>query len=805
MNIKKVLPYIIAIVIFSIASVTYFYPVLKGETIKQSDITQFTGMSKEIVDFRKANDGLEPYWTGSAFSGMPAYQLSAYYPNDFITKIDDLLRFLPRPADYVFLYFLSFFILLMALKVDWKLAVLGALSFGFSTYLIIIFGAGHNAKAHAIAYMPLVLAGVLWIFQKRFLLGFVVTAFAMALEVNTNHPQMTYYLGFTLLILGIVELLEAVKHKTLPTFIKQSLVIIVAVILGITTNATRLMAMKEYADYSTRGKSELTITPEGNPKVASSGLSREYITEYSYAKAETFNLMIPRYMGGGTVEKLGKDSNFYQLIESKAGKKVADDYSEQALTYWGDQTIVEAPAYIGAVIFFLFFLGIFLVKGKLKKWLVASTVFVILLSWGRNFEILTNFFIDYVPLYNKFRAVSSIQVIAELCVPLLGIIALKEFFSKEISSEEKMEALKKASYVFGGVVVFGLLYAFGFSTFEGTRDSSYSQLPGLIDAIIADRKSMLWLDSLRTLALGGITFGVLWVFLKGKVNFIKSVFIIGVLVLFDLVSVDKKYVNEDDFVQPRKVQKPFVASQIDKQILQDKSHYRVANFAGNPMQDGRTSYFHKSIGGYHAAKMGRYNELFEYQIAKNNMQVLNMLNTKYFILGGENGQQVQLNPNANGNAWFVDNVLVVNSANEEIKALDSLNTKEVAVIQKPWKKGVEINFPKGKDSTATVKLKKYGVTQLLYESNSSKDQFAVFSEIYYKEGWNVYVDGELTPHYQVNYVLRGMIVPKGKHVIEFKFEPTIIKKGNVITLTSYAFLFFLPLGWFLFNKRKSKN
>lgn len=802
MNLKKLLPYIIAIVIFSIASVTYFYPVLKGETIKQSDITQFIGMSKEIVDFRKANDGKEPYWTGSAFSGMPAYQLSAYYPNDFITKIDGFLRFLPRLADYVFLYFLSFFILLTTLKVDWRLAILGSLSFGFSTYLIIIFGAGHNAKAHAIAYMPLVITGVLLVFQKRYLLGFVVTALAMALEINTNHPQMTYYLGFALLILGVFELIDAVKQKTIPVFVKQSIVILVAVVLGITTNATRLMAMKEYADFSTRGKSELTIKPNGELKEVSNGLSKEYITEYSYAKAETFNLMIPRYMGGGTVEGLGENSDFYQLIESKAGKKVAKDYSEQALTYWGDQTIVEAPAYIGAVVFFLFFLGIFLVKGRLKKWLVATTVFVILLSWGRNFEILTNFFIDYVPLYNKFRAVSSIQVIAELCVPLLGVLALKEFFSKDVSSEDKIDALKKASYVFGGVILAGVLYAYMFATFEGIRDNNYSQLPGLIDALMADRKSMLLTDSFRTLALGGLTFGVLWFFLKEKLDFTKSVVIIGVFVLFDLVSVDKKYVNQDDFVQPRRVNKPFVASEIDKQILQDKSHYRVANFAANPMSDGRTSYFHKSIGGYHAAKMGRYNELFEYQIAKNNLQVLNMLNAKYFIMPGEKGQQLQVNPYANGNAWFVDRLKVVDSANEEIKALDSVNTKKVAIVNSKFKIS-PTNFEK--DSSATITLIKYGVNELSYQSSSTKEQFAVFSEIYYKDGWNAYVDGELTPHYQVNYVLRGMIVPEGKHTIEFKFEPTIIKKGNTITLTSYVLLILLPLGWFFYERKNSKN
>ena len=670
-NFNKVIPYIIAIAVFALASIIYFHPVLKGQKLNQSDITQFRGMVKDINDFR-ADKNTEPYWTGASFSGMPAYQVSAYYPNDFVRVLDKTLRFLPRPADYTFLYFLSFFVLMMALKINWRLAILGSLAFGFSTYLIIIFGAGHNAKAHAIAYMPLVLAGVLWVFQKRYILGFLVTGVAMALEIYTNHPQMTYYLGFCLLILGIVELVNAVKEKILPVFIKQSIVIIAAVLLGIGANSSRLMAMKEYGDYSTRGKSELTINPDGTKKEASKGLDKAYITEYSYAKLETFNLFIPRFMGGGTVEKLGDDSNFYKTIQKKAGRKVADDYSSQVLTYWGDQTIVEAPAYIGAVIFFLFFLGIFLVKGRLKQWLVAATVFSILMSWGRNFDFLTNFFIDYIPLYNKFRAVSSIQVIAELCVPILAILGLKEFFSSTISSGEKQEGLKKAVYVFGGLVIVGFLLAHGFSTFEGLRDSQYDQLPGLIDSVIADRKSMLLMDSLRSLVLMLLSGGVLWMLLKDKLKQSVTIITLVVLVLFDLISVDKKYVNEDDFKSARKIEKPFTASSADKLILNDKAHFRVGNFTVNPMNDGSTSYFHNSIGGYHAAKLGRYQELFDFQIAKNNMQVLNMLNTKYFIVGNDKGEkQAQLNPDANGNAWFVDNLKVVNSANEEIRALDS--------------------------------------------------------------------------------------------------------------------------------------
>ncbi len=661
-NFNKVIPYIIAIAVFALASIIYFHPVLKGQKLNQSDITQFRGMVKDINDFR-ADKNTEPYWTGASFSGMPAYQVSAYYPNDFVRVLDKTLRFLPRPADYTFLYFLSFFVLMMALKINWRLAILGSLAFGFSTYLIIIFGAGHNAKAHAIAYMPLVLAGVLWVFQKRYILGFLVTGVAMALEIYTNHPQMTYYLGFCLLILGIVELVNAVKEKILPVFIKQSIVIIAAVLLGIGANSSRLMAMKEYGDYSTRGKSELTINPDGTKKEASKGLDKAYITEYSYAKLETFNLFIPRFMGGGTVEKLGDDSNFYKTIQKKAGRKVADDYSSQVLTYWGDQTIVEAPAYIGAVIFFLFFLGIFLVKGRLKQWLVAATVFSILMSWGRNFDFLTNFFIDYIPLYNKFRAVSSIQVIAELCVPILAILGLKEFFSSTISSGEKQEGLKKAVYVFGGLVIVGFLLAHGFSTFEGLRDSQYDQLPGLIDSVIADRKSMLLMDSLRSLVLMLLSGGVLWMLLKDKLKQSVTIITLVVFVLFDLISVDKKYVNEDDFKSARKIEKPFTASSADKLILKDKAHFRVGNFTVNPMNDGSTSYFHNSIGGYHAAKLGRYQELFDFQIAKNNMQVLNMLNTKYFIVGNDKGEkQAQLNPDANGNAWFVDNVKVVNSS-----------------------------------------------------------------------------------------------------------------------------------------------
>ncbi len=802
-SIGRIAPYVIALITFIFIAVIYFSPVLEGKKIFQNDIKHFTGMAKEVNDFRKENDA-EPYWTNAAFGGMPTYNLSALYPNNYIKKVDKIFRFLPRPADYLFLYFLSFFVLLLVLKVDVKLAALGALAFGFSTYYIIILGVGHNAKAHAIAYMPLVLAGILMVLQHKYLWGFILTAFAMALEINASHPQMTYYLLFTVLILGLVFLVEALKDKQLPSFLKSIAVLVVAVILAVGINATSLLATKEYASYSTRGKSELTIGPDGSVKKPSNGLSKEYITTYSYGIPETFNLFIPRFMGGGNSENIGLDSNIYQFLKDKTAPRQAKQFVEFAPMYWGKQPIVEAPAYIGAIMMFLFVLGIFIVKGKLKKWLVAAFVFSILLSWGKNLDFLTNFFIDYVPLYNKFRAVSSIQVIAEMVVPLLGILALQAFFSNKITKEIKLNTLKKSVLITGGLALIFTLFGRSLFAFEGFRDGNYAEMMngGLLEAIIADRKAIFFKDSLRTLILIVISAGILWLSLKEKINKNIAIISLAVLILFDLVAVDRRYVNEEDFLIARKIDKPFVASEIDKEILKDKSYYRVANYIGDPMNDGGTSYFHKSIGGYHAAKLGRYQELYEFQISRNNIEVLNMMNTKYFMFtDGSQRETVQINPDANGNAWFVNQIKIVSDANKEIVALDSLKTKTEAVIDRRLvTKDFVTNYPK--DSVASIELTSYKANELEYKTYSEEPQFAVFSEIYYKNGWNAYIDGELKTHYRVNYVLRGLEIPKGNHVINFKFEPTVIKKGNTIVIISYLLLILISFGWFFVNKTK---
>ena len=802
---NKIIPFLIAVLVFVIVSLAYFSPVLEGKKLFQSDIAQFRGISKEIADYR-AEHHQEPYWTNRAFGGMPAYNVSAYYPHNYIKKADLLLRFLPRPADYLFLYFLGFFILLYVLKVEWKLAIVGALAFGFSTYYIVIFGAGHNAKAHAIAYMPVVLAGILSVFKRNYLTGFILTSLGMAFEINASHPQMTYYLLFMVLILGIFYLIDALKEKTIIVFFKSVAVLMVAVILAVGVNATPLMATKEYAKESTRSKSELTITPDGQPKQnITTGLSKDYITQYSYGKLETLNLLIPRFYGGGSRENLGKDSETYQFLKNKIGRKQAKNFTENLPTYWGVQPYVEAPAYIGAVLLFLFVLGLFSIKGTLKKWILATVIFSILLSWGKNLAWLTDFFIDYVPMYDKFRSVSSFQVITELAVPILAMLSLHQFLNTDKNDDNtKLKFLKYSLFTVGGITLLFTFFGTNLFSFESVRDASWEQqLPGFTEAIIADRKTIFFKDSLRSLVLILLSAGLLWAFLKKKIKYTLTIVAFAALIVFDLVGVDKRYLNTDDFVSKKKEENPFQASAIDKEILKDKSYYRVVNWTVNPMNDGSTSYFHNSIGGYHAAKPRRYEELFEYQIAKNNIEVWNMLNTKYIIFPDKKGQtRLQENDEVNGNAWFVNEVAFVNTPDEEIKALDSLHTKQKVIVNSAFKKLLSNNTSFEKDSLAAIKLVSYQPNELKYKSNAATEQLAVFSEMYYKNGWNAYLDGKLTPHFRANYVLRAMIIPKGEHEVVFKFEPEIIKKGNTITLFSYALMILIPLGWFFVEKKK---
>ncbi|AUC76698.1 YfhO family protein [Olleya sp. Bg11-27] len=797
---KKILPHILVLVGFIICSIAYFSPVLQGKVIYQSDIVHYTGMAKQQKDF-KANTGEETYWTNSAFGGMPTYQLGAKYPHNYIKKLDLALRFLPRPADYLFLYFLGFYILLLVLKVDWKLAGLGALAFGFSTYLIIILGVGHNSKAHAIAYMPLVLSGILLTFRGKYVWGFLLTAIAMGLELVANHYQMTYYLLLLVLVLGIAYLVDAYRKNVLPHFFKAVGVLSAAVLLAIGLNATNILATQDYVKESTRGKSELTIHPDGSKRENSNGLSKAYITEYSYGKLESFNLFIPRFLGGGSGEDVGENSAVYKYIISE-GVPPADAraYTKSLPTYWGSQTIVEAPAYIGAVVIFLFVLGLFLVKGRLKWWLVGGTVLSLLLSYGKNLEFLTDLFINYVPLYNKFRAVSSIQVILELCIPVLAVFALVRLFNDVVKTEEKLNALKYTVLITGGLaILFLLLKSIGLIDFIGGIDGRIREANGqaFLDALREDRASLFTTDTLRTLLFVLLAAGAIYLFLKNTLNETKTIAILGVLIVIDLVSVDKQYVNNDDFVSKLTMERPYAPNKADLQILKDQSHYRVYDITSG---GAKASYFHNALGGYHAAKPKRYQDLYEFYISKNNINVLSMLNAKYIIGEGEDRTPFPfVNNDANGNAWFVQNLQKVESPTEEILALDTLKNKITAVYSNGFKG--KMNVPKTfkTDSLASIKAIDYKPNYIKYQSNNLKDGFAVFSEMYYGSGWNAYIDGQAKPHYKVDYALRGMEIPKGKHAIEFKFEPQVVKTGSTIALASSILLMLLVLGGLFFG------
>ena len=804
----KFLPHFIVLVLFVIISLAYFSPILQGKKIFQSDIVQYTGMAKQQNDFRKST-GKETYWTNAAFGGMPTYQLGAKYPHNYIKKLDLTLRFLPRPADYLFLYFIGMYILFLVLKLDYKLAFVGALAFGFSTYLIIILGVGHNAKAHAIAYMPLVLSGILLALRGNYLKGFILTTIAMALELVANHFQMTYYLLLVVLVIGLVYLIDSYKNKKLPIFFKGLAVLVVAVIFAIGLNATNILATKEYADTSTRGKSELTINSDGSSKEANKGLDYDYITEYSYGKLESFNLFIPRFMGGGSSEPLPDNpKSMNAIMQLGASPQEANQILNQVPMYWGDQPIVAAPAYIGAIIIFLAILALFLIKGKLKWWLVTGIILSLLLSWGKNFSILTDFFIEYIPLYNKFRAVSSIQVLLELLMPILAILGLQQFlFNSSIAFEKKKKILLYATAISAGTAVVFILFKSILFDFSSPYDSYFIKDlgPDFVDAMKDDRMTLFNNDAIRSLILIVLSAGVLWFFLKAKLKQETTIAIFALLILIDLVGVDRRYVNSDDFVVARVMTHPFQENFADKEILKDTDYFRVYDVASSPFNSGRASFYHNALGGYHAAKPARIQDIDNFYLSKGDIGILNMMNVRYIITEGKSGKKIpQRNPYSNGPAWFVENVMIAENTNEELLLLDSLDTKRTAIIHQEFSQKLPLENIE-RDSTATISLKSHAPNYLVYESSTVSPQLALFSEAYYSKGWNAYIDGQPVTHFRANYMLRAMKIPEGNHTIEYKFEPEVVAIGSKISLATSALFLLVLLGAIFYNYRKKET
>ena len=782
LELKKLIPHLSAVVLFVLISLIYLSPVLEGKKIDQQDIRQFTGMSKEIVDHRAEFDE-EPLWTNSMFSGMPAYQISVRYKKNLISYCSQLFKlYLPGPAGNVFLYLLGFYFLLVSLGIDYRLAIIGAIAYAFSSYFFIIIEAGHNTKAHAIGYVAPILASFLMVFRgKKVLLGSALTALFTSLILNANHLQITYYLVVLLFIIGVVKFIEFYKEKALPLFFKYVGILLLAGTIGSLTSLSRIATTMEYGHESIRGKSELTH----NQFNRTSGLDKDYATAWSYGKAESFTLLIPNFHGGASNgAALTNDSETYRLVKNSLSTIQAKKFISQALpTYWGSQPFTSGPVYSGAIVCFLFVMGLFLIKGYQRWWILTTFLLMLALSWGKNFMPLTDFFLDYIPGYNKFRTVSTTLVIVELLVPFLGILTLNKII-KEGKTSQIIKSFKYALGFVGGLCLIFTLMPSVFFNFEGLRDAQLSAAYGevLTKALQVDRASLFSADAFRSLAFILLSAFGIWLYLNKTIKKTPLILLIGVLILGDMWVINKRYLNDENFKAKRKVLQPFKPSSADSQILRDPDpHYRVYNKTVNLFSDASTSYFHKSIGGYHGAKLKRYQELIDFHISKGNINVLNMLNSKYFIVRGQNNQPIaQRNPNALGNAWFVSDIIVVENSDEEIQKLGQINTANQVVVDQRYDIPPNLEY----DSTATIQLTNYKANHLSYTSSATKKQFAVFSEIYYDKGWNAYIDGELVPYLRANYLLRALPVPSGQHTIEFKFEPQTYYATENITLFS---------------------
>ena len=810
-SLKKALPYVAVLLIFVAVVMMYFSPVLEGKKLKQSDISNWKGMSKEIVDYREKT-GEEALWTNSMFGGMPAYQISVEYKGNLIRYIDDVFKFgLPHPANLVLIYLIGFFILLMVLRVNPWLALAGSIAFAFSSYFFIILEAGHNSKAHAIGYMAPVLAGILLTYRGKYLAGALLTALFLALELRANHLQITYYLMLMVVLLGISRFIVAVRGKTVPDFLKASGLLLAATLLALSTNITNLWATWEYGKETIRGKSELSHSPENR----TTGLDKDYATQWSYGTGETFSLLIPNIKGGAT-GALGNNEKAMSNVDPVFANSIAGQNQ-----YWGDQPFTSGPVYVGAVMIFLFILGMFLLKGWMRWWLLAATILAILLSWGKNFMPFTDFFLHYIPGYNKFRAVSMILVIAELAIPLLGILTLKEILEKPTLLKNNMRPFYISLGITAGLaILFYLIPQTLFSFISGMEQSALNeqrqslepaqltQFNDFVQNFKMARVSIFKADALRSLffilAMGAAVF----FYTRQKLN--KSLFIalVTVIIALDVIPVAHRYLNNEDFARKQLVNNPFPPTTADQIILKDVDpDFRVLNTTVNTFQDASTSYYHKSIGGYHGAKLRRYQELIEHQIMNNNEQVLNMLNTKYFIVRGENGKpSVQINMEALGHAWFVSDLRMVKNADEEIDALTNFSPERTAIIDQRFKPVIG-KFDAKRDTTASIELIEYAPNKLVYQSKSRLPQMAVFSEIYYDKGWNAFIDDKPTPYFRANYVLRAMLVPEGEHTITFKFEPTVFFTGEKISFAGSLLLILLGAGYLvsLFLKRKEHD
>lgn len=826
-RLRSLLPHAVAVLALLILCIIYCKPALNGKILSQSDNVQWQGMAREAMEYKQAH-GITPLWTTSMFGGMPTYQIALETPHDFTNYIPAILTFgLPKPVNVLFLSALCFYLLCIVLGTNPWIGFAGAVAYTYASYSPIIIVTGHETKMLALAYLPAVIAGFVLIVRKKYLLGTGLMALFLTYLVGANHLQITYYFFLMLALIAIAYAVYCILEKQYRHLIISGLLVMLAVILSLGSNAVSLWTTYEYARESTRGgTSELSPLPGASANKSQGGLDREYAFRWSYGKFETFTMLVPDIYGGSSSGALSDDSETYKkLVSIGMPEAQVQQMTRHWNLYWGDQSVLgtSGPVYMGAVVCLLALLGLFIIRSWHKWWLIAISVLGILLAWGSNFPAFNYFMFDHFPLYNKFRAPSQALIIPQLSFAVLAALTLQELISGRLSREELQKKLKWTGMIVAGMLL--LIYAASFN-FKYTNSTGSAENPGgddvfhsrlvqmsqgntqladeLMVALYADRESLFHNDIFRTVIFSGLAFLLLWLFMKNRFNTTWLLAGISLLIVVDLLQVDNRYLNADSFMDESSYSLPFQASAADQQILQDKDpYYRVFNLTASPFEDAITSYFHKSVGGYHAAKLQLYADLIERQISHNNIQVLNMLNTKYVIIPGKDGQPVaQMNPDALGNAWFVKHILWAQDADAEMKALDHLDTKDTVVIDQRYKelvKGAPVF-----DSTARISLIANNLNEISYSSITNAPQFAVFSEVYYKQGWNAFIDGQPAPYCRVNYALRGMTVPAGKHTITFKFEPASYYTGIKLSISSYIVMLLLLIGGIAVNIRMNK-
>ena len=829
---KKTLGIAGCILGFALITLLYFYPVMEGKRIKQHDIEMFKGMSKEAADYHEST-GKQTLWTNSMFGGMPTWNIRALDNSNVMRQVNKGLSLgLPSPIGSVFISMLGFFLLLLVLGCNVGISFIGGLAYGFTSYLLIVIGAGHNTKAFAMAYMAPVLAGIILTYKGKYLWGTVLTAIALALEVRANHLQITYYLLLIVAILVVAELVSAIREKKLAHFFKASGLVIAASLFAVMTYSTTLYANYVFGKETSRGKPILTKDQSSQTK----GLERDYITGWSYGIGETWSLMIPNAKGGTTDTQFGAKHPALDKIDPRLRQSFANNR-----IYWGDQPLISGPVYVGAIVVFLFVLGAICVKGKLKWALLIATLLSILLSWGKNFMGFTDFFIDYVPGYNKFRSVSMTLVIAEVCMPLLGFLGLAEIAKRPEDSKKNSKNVLIALGITAGCcllfyiapkVFFSFLSQGEASQFAEQATGEYSSLFQTYKAqLVEARVGIFRKDTLRSLLF--ILFAGIPVFFyaKGKLKAIPTMLILGALVMIDMIPIDLRYLNKDDFVNKQLAERPFTASEADKFILEDESpDFRVINlsfvpdprYADNVFNDASTSYFHKSIGGYHGAKLRRYQDLIKGYLspeikqfvsrlhnldsdralffALQDIKTLNMLNTKYIIYN-PNAEPIE-NPFAFGNAWTVDDIFWTKTPNEEFEALGENDLQHTAVMSTEFQSQLADFQP---DGQGTITLTKYEPNQLTYDFQADSDQLVVFSEIWTSQGWTMKIDDKEQPLLRANYLLRAAKVPAGQHKIVMRYEPKIWKVGNTIQAVSSSLLILGLIGAIVYSVLRKKK